>query len=217
MEFVSAGSKVLSDKVYDTISYIFSFGYSAVQEGQEDKEDTLEDYQEVINPENYTEEESNKRLFPKIDVYNEYKHFFGEPTHIIDNIYLGSAFNAASFNTLKDNDIKVIINVTKEISQYYPEEFIYSQYNLYDNNQNTIKQYLEDAYNDILKYQDEEDGNILIHCFMGASRSATIVLYYLIKNKGYKFDEALKILRDKRPLVNPTFRLAKDVCESLKE
>ena len=53
--------------------------------------------------------------------------FFEPPTHIIDNIYLGNAYNAAYYYGLKKNNIKMIINVTKEISKYYPEYFTYYQ------------------------------------------------------------------------------------------
>ena len=121
----------------------------------------------------------------------------------------------------KDNDIKVILNVTKEISEYYPEEFVYFHYDIYDNNIESIGDYLEKAYQDIKKYQAEYNGNILIHCYMGASRSATILLYYLMKEM--KNDEGLPIthrdalehLRSKRPVVNPTHRFTKDLGKSM--
>ena len=51
---------------------------------------------------------------------------------------------------LKDKNIKVIINVTTEISEYYPDEFIYLRYKLYDNNKHSIKHYLEQSYEDII-------------------------------------------------------------------
>jgi len=44
---------------------------------------------------------------------------------------------------------------------------------------------------------------ILIHCHMGISRSSTIVLMYLMINRGYTLDQALRHLRGIRSIVNP--------------
>ena len=86
----------------------------------------------------------------------------------------------------------------------------------------SIGEYLEKAYQNIKKYQrDNPDGNILVHCYMGASRSATIVLYYLMKEmKNESGDpvthkEALEYLKSKRPVVNPTHRFTKDLGKSM--
>ena len=116
----------------------------------------------------------------------------------------------------------MIINVTQEISQYYPDYFTYYQYELYDNNHDNIKEYLGDAYKNIKNFQENKDGNILVHCFMGASRSASVVLYYLTKEKinketgkHFTLQEALIFLKNKRPIVNPTNKLLEDLGESI--
>ena len=80
---------------------------------------------------------------------------------------------------------------------------------------------LEKSFNDIQYHQQNTKGNILIHCFMGASRSASIVIYYLMRTqkhedgKPYTFDDAVSYLRNKRITVNPTFRLTKDLACSM--
>lgn len=35
-----------------------------------------------------------------------------------------------------------------------------------------------------------EVGNVLVHCYFGKSRSVTIVINFLMKNRGLTFDEA---------------------------
>lgn len=56
---------------------------------------------------------------------------------------------------------------------------------------------------------------------MGASRSASIVIYYLMKTQKnpdgscFTFDNAFQYLREKRCTVNPTFRLTKDLASSI--
>ena len=45
--------------------------------------------------------------------------------------------------------------------------------------------------------------NILIHCVLGMSRSASLVIYYLMKEKGWDYDTCINKILEKRPFVNP--------------
>ena len=219
--FTGAGMKVMYDKATDYLSYYSGLAKPNEINNSEKNDDTIQDYDGVLKIELYQDESNNKRLYPGSSFIDEYTTFFNKPTHIIDNIYLGSAFNAATFETLKELNIKVIMNATSEISNYFPDEFEYIRYELYDNNKHSIKKYLEKSFNDITFHQENTPGDILIHCFMGASRSASIVLYYLMKKKrhvdgkAYSFDDALKFIKSKRTIVNPTFRLTKDLASSI--
>ena len=47
------------------------------------------------------------------------------------------------------------------------------------------------------------DAKILVHCHAGISRSASIVLYYLMRTMFLSPDETLEILRKSRPIVKP--------------
>lgn len=50
----------------------------------------------------------------------------------------------------------------------------------------------------------ESGRNVLVHCAAGISRSTTLVLYYMLKYRGYKsVDEALEKVRERRPDANP--------------
>jgi hypothetical protein len=143
------------------------------------------------------------------NIVNQYTFFFSSPTHIVDNIYLGSAFNAASYSTLKAFHIKNIINVTQEITPYFNHynEFNYKVYKLYDNNNDDINIYLDDSY----EYINNCSENILVHCYMGSSRSATIVIYYLMKKYNMTLEESIKYVKEKRNIVNLTNKF----CEEL--
>ena len=45
--------------------------------------------------------------------------------------------------------------------------------------------------------------NILVHCMAGVSRSVSMVTYFLMKKYFVDFETAIKIIKDKRPIVNP--------------
>ena len=155
-----------------------------------------------------------RRIFKIVPYLIQTKIFFSQPTHIIDNIYLGSAFNASCYSTLKNNNIGLIINLTTDISNYFEKDFIYKNYPLHDNNKDSIKQYLDQSYQEILNFQNKNNNkNIFIHCFMGASRSVSIVIYYLIKKYEYKIDDAILFIKNKREVVNPTVLFYKEINE----
>ena len=167
---------------------------------------------------NYTAENTDiTRYYDRISTYNQMLSFFSEPTLIVDNIYLGNAYNAASYYSLKEKNIKIIFNITDEISEYYPDNFIYENYQLSDNNRDSIQMYLKKSFDRIRYYQENEKNyNILIHCFMGASRSASIVLYYLLKtmkidDKPIELIDALSYIKSKREIANPTYKLLSDI------
>lgn len=239
--------KVAWDKMIDNVIYVFSFSWL------ENKKNNDLNLDGIINLDNYADYMNNKRIRKDTDnlgFWTEMNGFFSEPTYIIDNIYLGSAFNAASKQSLDKNNIKIIINMTKELSLYYPQDYEYYKCELYDNNKDSISEHLENIYLYIKKKQEElkiyeipnvislnEDdneiienveisyddvnkfkkykGNILLHCYMGASRSATIVLYYLLRSGTCEnLDEAIEYLIKKRPHVNPTFRMIQDIADN---
>lgn len=152
------------------------------------------------------------RLLPADKFVDQYKIFFSQPTHIIDNVYLGSAFNSACYRMLKEIGINIIINVTREIQNYFPDDFTYKKYDLYDDNKEDVSPYLEDSYDFITENADKK---IFVHCFMGASRSASIVIYYLMKKHNMTIENAIAFLRDKRKIVNLTIKFRDNLNESM--
>lgn len=219
LDSFAAGSRVACDKTWDYASYY----WSAQEEEKpvENLNDSILDYNNVLTVEKYNDEKDNKRIFPTVGYYEAASTFVNPPTHIIENIYLGGSYNAASYQTLKDCNITTIMNITKEISNYFPDDFEYVRYDIYDNNVHSIQQYLEDAFQKIQYYQKNREGNILIHCHMGASRSATVIIYYLMKTQfhengdAFTFEDALEFVKNKRPIINPTFRFTKDLAKSV--
>ncbi|XP_065200408.1 dual specificity protein phosphatase MPK-4-like [Planococcus citri] len=52
-------------------------------------------------------------------------------------------------------------------------------------------------------FQGMEKGNVLVHCYYGVSRSAAVILAFLMKKHSLNFDEALQKLKEKRKIVGP--------------
>ncbi len=158
------------------------------------------------------------RIYPKSYSLYDYLGPFFKPSFIIDNIYIGSAFNAASSSIISEFNIKYIINVTNNINNYFENQNVkYTNIPIRDNNQDLIDNYLENAYQSIINYQSQHlNDNILIHCFFGASRSVCVVIYYLMRKHKMCLDDALIFMKQRRYLIHPTTTLLNSVIKTYK-
>jgi protein phosphatase slingshot len=202
MNYITAGLRVIYDRTSDYVNYMLdTSGGNITNENSSSQTQNL--YRNNIR----------KRIFDTIPMITQFKTFLCHPTYIIDNIYLGSAYNASNYELLKSYNIKYIINITNEISNHFPDDFVYFNFKILDNNKDRLFDFLEESLKLIKEYQKNNDGSILIHCFMGASRSATVVAHYLIKEHDLTPDLAIVFLKEKRITVNLTNRLYNDLCE----
>ena len=60
------------------------------------------------------------------------------------------------------------------------------------------------------------NGNVLVHCAAGISRSSTLVMVYLMRSRKQGYDECLKFLRSKRQICTPNTGFQKQLREYAK-
>lgn len=160
-------------------------------------------------------------MFQKVDrIYAQESYYDGmigithrPASRVVDNIWIGSAFNAADYKWLKNNEIELIVNITSDISNYYPNEFSYVNYETEDLESGGVSDFLDDF---VQLVRLNPDRRILVHCFAGKSRSASLVLYYLIREKEMTFDSALEYLKVRRPSVNINCRFLEEIKEKIR-
>nr|XP_022905968.1 dual specificity protein phosphatase MPK-4-like [Onthophagus taurus]XP_022908639.1 dual specificity protein phosphatase MPK-4-like [Onthophagus taurus] len=146
-----------------------------------------------------------EKSVPKGDVLHTY--FNGGPVSIDlieKNLYLGSLSAATDIPTLNKYEITHILtidtvplprnvldirNITSKFIQLsdQPKEDLLSHFT------NSI----EFINNGISK------GNVLVHCYFGVSRSATIIIAYIMKKYNLNYTEALKKVKKRRSIVCP--------------
>ena len=52
--------------------------------------------------------------------------------------------------------------------------------------------------------EGRRNGNgVLVHCQAGISRSATVVIAFLMKHEGLTLNDAYKLVKEKRPVISP--------------
>lgn len=126
-----------------------------------------------------------------------------DATYIDNNLYLGNSYNARNYYDLCDKNIGLIVNCTEEIPNYFDDYFKYHNIDIKDINGANILPFLDNSVDTIHKFINENPSkSVFVHCFMGSSRSATIVIAYLMKYKNTRLKDALQIVKDKRCVVN---------------
>ena len=127
---------------------------------------------------------------------------FDNISQITPNIYLSGYMIASNKNELDKHNIKNIINCAKTLPNYFPDNFIYTNVPIDDTWGQQIEQYFDNTYN-VIDTSVNNNENILVHCHAGVSRSATIVIAYLMRKYNWDRDQALNFVRSKRSIVNP--------------
>ena len=134
-----------------------------------------------------------------------------EPTEIIPGIFLGNAYNASNNSTLQYYKITTIMNVSKEIPNSFDGKYNYYRVPIHDDSEHHITDFIQDILDFLNSITIDNENAILIHCYMGSSRSASVVLLYLITKLKYDFDTALKLIKTKRPIVNINNNFLEDI------
>ena len=117
-------------------------------------------------------------------------------------LWLGS-FSVGNIKFLKDKGIKKILTVMNgDPSNYSYKEngFTHKIIDIMDYDSENIIQYFGECLN-FIKGEDK----VFIHCAEGESRSATIVIAYLMWNKKMTFDKAYNFVKSKRSRIYPNF------------
>ena len=151
-------------------------------------------------------ESNDQNLFSFI--YTHMANLLQEPSFIIDNIYLGSSYNSSNKTSLEHHGIRRILNVTCEIPCSYPNSYTYLQIPVRDSRDSFLESHFEEMYQFMVAKPDRP---LLVHCYMGSSRSASIVIYYMMRRHGKTFQEALDYVKGKREAVNLNCNFANEL------
>ncbi|KAF2895756.1 hypothetical protein ILUMI_10416 [Ignelater luminosus] len=175
---------------------------------------TLKEIMMSVDLDEVTSKYIRNRLEEELDMdLGEYKSFIDQemltilgqmdaPTEIFDHVYLGSEWNASNYEELKRNGVRHILNVTREIDNFFPGTFDYLNIRVYDDEKTDLLKYWDNTYKYISKAR-KEGSKVLVHCKMGVSRSASVVIAYAMKAYNWDFKTAMQHVKEKRTCIKP--------------
>ena len=132
--------------------------------------------------------------------------------NVYSDIYISDIGTAYNVELLDELGITHIVNAVLAIEPAFPDKYEYLSVDLRDiSNENIENEF--DKVNEFIDLALSNGGKVLVHCIAGVSRSASLVASYLINKKNLSFDEALKILKNNRPKIEPNNGFKKQLQE----
>jgi dual specificity phosphatase 12 len=139
-------------------------------------------------------------------------------SEIIPGLYISNWFASNNENIMEEYNIKLVITLEtrgkpRNILNYYNKNKIHHIHYYLDDHPNAdIKRFFDHSESIISEYI-RNNKNVLVHCYAGISRSATIVLNYLLKDyyiynniydsPEFSLNYILNFCKGKRRFVNP--------------
>ncbi|XP_018901190.2 LOW QUALITY PROTEIN: uncharacterized protein ssh [Bemisia tabaci] len=175
---------------------------------------TLKEIMMSVDLDEVTSKHIRTRLEELLDMdLGEYKPFIDqemlvilgqmdEATEIFPHVFLGSEWNASNLEELNKNGVCHILNVTREIDNFFPGMFHYLNVRVYDDEKTDLLKHWDNTFKYITSAKNE-GSKVLVHCKMGVSRSASVVIAYAMKAYNWDFKKALDHVRQKRNCIKP--------------
>lgn len=123
-------------------------------------------------------------------------------SEIFPNLHLGDVGTSRDSTFFKKRKISHVLIAARGLKQHFKGSCTYMQLSISDIPILKIITYFVES----IQFIDEaisNGKNVLVHCLGGISRSATIVIAYVMIKKRKSFEEALKFVKKQRPKVNP--------------
>ncbi|CAD8061285.1 unnamed protein product [Paramecium primaurelia] len=117
-------------------------------------------------------------------------------------LFLGNLDCLHNQQILESNNVNCVLSICTEEKIMVGPKYKQIYLDIHDNMNSQISNVFERSFLFIEKALKSQQ-NVLVHCAAGISRSATLVLAYLMKSYQYTVEQALRYLKQKRPYVRP--------------
>lgn len=135
---------------------------------------------------------------------------------VLPGLLLGSREFARDLNLLRRYHVTHVLNTTTEVEDVFPTLLRYLRLPLADIPSARLCDHLADAVC-FIDAARADGGRVLVHCYYGQSRSAAVVIAYLIESERLRYDDALAYLQLLRPDVRPNAGFEKQLREYERE
>lgn len=151
-----------------------------------------EDHSEESHGEGFDDEEEDE-IFETMD---------DMPMKIVPGLYLGSFMAEQNIERLKEEGVTHLLCVADGMEPSHPDEFKYMQVLVQDRSSVDLVIHFQKCF-DFMDEAIAGGGAVLVHCAAGVSRSAAVVIGYLMRTQKRSYDEAFRHVHAIRPWVMP--------------
>lgn len=137
------------------------------------------------------------------------------PYSIVDRIVPGlylCGFSGTTKESLQQTKINLLVNVTWELPLLKVQGLTAYRVPVDDTPEETIGRYFEEV-SDLLEANRRVGRRSMVHCLAGVSRSATLVLAYLLKYTTLNLHQAFAHLHSARPCIRPNMGFFKQLID----
>ncbi|KAG0027305.1 hypothetical protein BGZ81_005712 [Podila clonocystis] len=155
-----------------------------------------------------------------------------EPVRVLPHLYLGAEHNASDLTTLSKLGITSVLNVALEITRDGEQEIKNDTHkstttnlsssvfrhgveykNLsWSHSQHNIQHDFSAAF-EFIDQSVAQGGKVLVHCQLGVSRSASLVIAYVMRAQGMGLSEAYDYVKQLSAVISPNMTLMYQLAE----
>jgi protein-tyrosine phosphatase len=136
------------------------------------------------------------------------------PDKVMDGLFIGSLRAAQNASVFSGLSITNVVTCGRNLHTNIPSGVKQLVLDVDDNDDEKLNAHFHKAIAFMLEgMKANPPGNVLVHCFAGVSRSATIVIAFLMHEQRKTFSEAMTFVREQRPAINPN----QNFCRQLQD
>jgi Leucine-rich repeat (LRR) protein len=123
------------------------------------------------------------------------------PSKITDNLYLSGLSGVLCKNIYEQLDIKSVFTIGKKLNPIITNNMYHNVSEIDDE----ITSILSLDVIDIIHEQIQKGNKCIVHCQKGISRSASIVIAYMMKYNNMRLNDAYNFIKNKRDCIEPNY------------
>lgn len=133
------------------------------------------------------------------------------PTQIETHLFLGNMEHANARATLRRLGITHVLSMCQIRPNSFPG-VVYRHMAVNDHPSERICSRFKECFR-FIDGALQSGGKVLVHCYAGVSRSATVVIAYTMNRTRMSYPEAFGYIRRKRPVVDPNVGFVRQLHE----
>lgn len=124
-------------------------------------------------------------------------------SQIQPNLYLAGIEETMHECEHHNNGVTHILNVASEIVADRSDKYTYKHCGVCDDHPQKDITIILDECVDWIDGAIQQGGTVWVHCWSGVSRSACVIMAYLVARQGYSAVDAFQMVLARRPIIDP--------------